>query len=332
VNALTAPLSLCVASLIATLGAGSPLIAMLKRVSYRQQAYSDAPKTHAVKSGTPTMGGLLFIIPLVFAVAIGWNDPATIAVAVLALLCGAIGAIDDLAKVQGRKTRGNVGLRGRVKFLLTLGASVVFLGILDAFGGVVRDAIFVPFAGFFGVAQPVRVPHLLWLALSVFVVLGTTHAVNLTDGLDGLAAGTIVPPLIALTVVPWLAGTPNVAGIALATAGAAVGFLVYNRYPAKVFMGDTGALLLGGVLAGVSIVSGMQLVLAIAGAVFVAEALSVIIQVVSFKTRQKRVFRMSPLHHHFELGGWAETKVTSRFWLASALLSVLAAASVWPHS
>jgi phospho-N-acetylmuramoyl-pentapeptide-transferase len=148
--------------------------------------------------------------------------------------------------------------------------------------------------------------------------------VNLTDGLDGLAAGTIVPPLAVLVCVSAMVGAQlGVPLFACATIGAVLGFLVYNRHPAKLFMGDTGSLALGGALAGVAILSGAQLLLLLVGGVFVAETLSVIIQVASFKTTRRRVFRMSPLHHHFELGGWSETKVTARFWLASLILSLM---------
>ncbi|HZW53638.1 MAG TPA: phospho-N-acetylmuramoyl-pentapeptide-transferase, partial [Candidatus Elarobacter sp.] len=178
------------------------------------------------------------------------------------------------------------------------------------------------------------VPPLLWYALSVIVVLSTTHAVNLTDGLDGLASGTILPPLLVLTCAAAIGGSkpfavsPGIPLFAAATAGAVLGFLVYNRHPARVFMGDTGSLALGGALAGVAILTRTQLFLLLIGGVFAAETLSVIIQVASYKTTRRRVFRMSPLHHHFELGGWPETAVTSRFWLASLLLSLLGLALI----
>jgi phospho-N-acetylmuramoyl-pentapeptide-transferase len=173
------------------------------------------------------------------------------------------------------------------------------------------------------------VPTWLWYGLAVCAILATTHAVNLTDGLDGLAAGTIIPPLAVLVcaagVVHAAFGVP-VFGCAMI--GAVLGFLVYNRHPARVFMGDTGSLALGGALAGIAVLSGAHILLLLIGGVFVAETLSVIIQVVSFKTTGRRVFRMSPLHHHFELAGWSETKVTTRFWLASLVLSLLGLALI----
>jgi phospho-N-acetylmuramoyl-pentapeptide-transferase len=169
----------------------------------------------------------------------------------------------------------------------------------------------------------------LWYGLSVCVVLATTHAVNLTDGLDGLAGGVVLPPLLVFTCAVQFAGAPlGVALFAAATSGAVLGFLLYNRHPARLFMGDTGSLALGAALSGVAILTGTQLFLLLIGGVFVAETLSVIIQVASYKTTRRRVFRMSPLHHHFELGGWPETVVTMRFWIASFVLSVLGLALI----
>ena len=179
-----------------------------------------------------------------------------------------------------------------------------------------------------------HVPLWLWYGLSLAVILATMHAVNLTDGLDGLASGTIVPPLAVLAYVAFrfAAGIGTAGPVALvfavATIGAVLGFLVYNRHPAKMFMGDTGSLALGAALAGIAILTGAQLLLLIIGGVFVAETLSVMIQVASYKTTKRRVFRMSPLHHHFELGGWPETKVTASFWTASLVLSLIGVAIV----
>ena len=285
---------------------GRPLIARLRRASAQQIAYEDAPQTHQTKTGTPTMGGLLFGVAPLVALALA-PSRVTLALAVLVAACMAIGAIDDVAKIRKQK---NKGLRALPKFALTAVAAIVFLIVAGPHP-----------ARLLGVGA---VAPWLWYGLSVCVVLATTHAVNLTDGLDGLASGTIVSPLIALTGIAGIAFAPlGVPLFAMAVCGAALGFLFYNRYPARVFMGDTGSLALGGALAGVAILSDAHLVLLLAGGVFVAETLSVIIQVASYKTTRRRVFRMSPLHHHFELGGWPETKVTRRFWLASFALSLL---------
>ncbi len=302
--------------LAAALALGGQLIAFLRRLSFAQHAYEDAPKTHAQKSGTPTMGGLLFALgPLA---ALAWHpDRTTLALCFLAFGCGAIGAFDDLLSIRRARNRG---LRARDKFLLTLLVGVAFLGLADGMlPAQLRDVVFTRGPSI------VPVPHWLWYALGLLVVLATTHAVNLTDGLDGLAAGTILPPLAVFAWLAWLAGS-SVVYTDVAIAAAVVGFLFYNRHPARVFMGDTGALALGGVLAGSAVLTGTPLLLPLVGGVFAAEALSVILQVSYFKRTRKRIFRMSPLHHHFELGGWPETKVTARFWTASVLLSLAGAA------
>ena len=290
---------------------GRPLIDRLQRASARQTAYEDAPQSHQVKTGTPTMGGLLFgIAPLVALLLV--PSRTTLALAVLVYACMAIGAIDDVAKIRKGK---NSGLRARTKFVLTAVAAVLFLLVAAPHQTV-----------FLGIGE---VPPWLWYGLSVCVVLATTHAVNLTDGLDGLASGTVLPPLLVFTCAARYAGPPfGVPLFAAAMAGAVLGFLLYNRHPARVFMGDTGSLALGAALAGVAILTGTQLFLLLIGGVFVAETLSVIIQVASFKMTRRRVFRMSPLHHHFELGGWPETVVTMRFWIASLVLSVLGLALI----
>jgi phospho-N-acetylmuramoyl-pentapeptide-transferase len=293
-------------ALSATLGA--PLIRALRNLAYRQHAYEGAPETHQKKTGTPTMGGLLFLLAVLVACVLS-HDAVTGAFSFLIVGSAAIGFIDDYASV--RKGR-NKGLSARTKFLATAVVGAAFLGILVQLPGVNRDLLFIG-----------PVPTWLWFALSLAVVLATTHAVNLTDGLDGLASGTIVPPLIVLAFIAARQGSGDVATLTVAILGAVLGFLIYNRHPAKMFMGDTGSLALGGALAGAAILTGAQLLLPLIGGVFVAETLSVILQVTSYKTRRKRIFRNSPLHHHFEMGGWPETTVTARFWLASLLLGLI---------
>jgi phospho-N-acetylmuramoyl-pentapeptide-transferase len=310
---------------------GRPLIERLRRAAARQTAYEDAPKTHQAKTGTPTMGGLLFgIAPLVALLLFPSRE--TLALAVLVYACMTIGVWDDLMSIRRHKNRG---LRALPKLGLTGLAAILFLVVAGP--------------------QPTTllgigvVPNWLWYGLSIIVVMSTTHAVNLTDGLDGLASGTILPPLLVQVCVaamggnmlyfyfgtqdPMLTGvssaqlghliSPGVPLFGAAMIGAVLGFLLYNRHPARVFMGDTGSLALGGAVAGVAILTHTQLFLPLIAGVLAAETLSVIIQVVSFKTTRRRVFLMSPLHHHFELAGWPETKVTSRFWLASLVLSLL---------
>jgi phospho-N-acetylmuramoyl-pentapeptide-transferase len=294
------------------------LVPLLKRMQFRQTAYEDAPKTHQAKTGTPTMGGIVFVVGLA---PLAFFGPPSIWLFALVAACAAIGFFDDYVAI--RKGR-NAGLRASTKFLLTALMAVIFLRLVAPYGGGVL---------FRAGTLVVIAPYWLWLLLGVLAVSGTIHAVNLADGLDGLATGTMVPPLLAFGLLtspamPVAAVFDEIRGIFAAQAGAFLGigacfgFLLFNRHPARLFMGDTGSLALGALLSGVAILSGEMLLLIVVGGVFVAEALSVILQVVYFKlTHGKRIFKMSPLHHHFELSGWPETKVTQRFWLASIVCS-----------
>lgn len=303
---------------------------ILRRLQFRQHAYEDAPQTHQKKTGTPTMGGIAFVVALL-PLLIAYRNPYSVALFFLVATCGLIGLMDDYTAIRRGK---NAGLRARTKYLLTAAAAAVFLWEASSLPSLSDVLLRVP--GF-----TLHVPHWLWLILGIAAVTGTIHAVNLTDGLDGLATGTMIPPLLAfyasVAIFPqtFLPTATDDLSLFAAQSGAALGvggclgFLLYNRHPAKLFMGDTGSLALGALLSGVAILSGEMLLLVIIGGVFVAEALSVIMQVTYFKrTGGKRIFRMSPLHHHFELVGWPETKVTARFWLASLTLSCIGLAIV----
>lgn len=300
--------------------ASSALLFLLRRFDVRQRAYEDAPATHREKTGTPTMGGLVFVIVLLVVVLVETfartRVPLLAELVFLVVLCAGIGAIDDmLALRQG----ANRGLRARTKLLATALAAAIFMRLAGA-----SPALFPPDVLFHGGGLWLSAPHWLWLVLGILAIVGTTHAVNLTDGLDGLAAGTMIPPLIVVALVGARMALPAAAIAAAAGAGACGGFLLFNVHPAKLFMGDTGSLALGALLAGAAILTGELLLLLVIGAVFVAEALSVILQVTYFKaTHGRRILRMSPLHHHFELSGWPETKVTTRFWVASLLASLV---------
>jgi phospho-N-acetylmuramoyl-pentapeptide-transferase len=295
--------------------AGLALLLLTGRLGLRQHAYEDAPPTHQVKTGTPTMGGLVFVAALLGALAAGRVALLPELVA-LVVCCALIGFVDDIITVRGGSKRG---LRARTKFLATALVAVIFLRAIDA--GVApfpTDTLF--HAGTFALIAP----HWLWLLLGILAITGTIHAVNLTDGLDGLATGSVIPPLVVFGLIAAQSNVPAAAIAAAAGVGACAAFLIFNHHPAKLFMGDTGSLALGALLGGAAILSGEMLLLVVVGGVFVAEALSVIVQVSYFKaTRGKRILRMSPLHHHFELGGWPETKVTARFWLASFIASLL---------
>ena len=304
-----------VAACVFAAATGVLLLPLLRKLQLRQRAYEDAPQSHQIKTGTPTMGGIVFVVPLLLLLKVT-QDPLVVAMLVLVFACAGIGLIDDLLGI----TRGrNQGLRARTKLLATALVAIIFLRMIDGSTAIYpRDVIF--HAG----TYVLSVPHWLWLVLGILAVTGTIHAVNLTDGLDGLATGTMIPPLAAFTAVGAAMHLAAPVGVAAIGIGACVGFLIFNRHPAKMFMGDTGSLALGALLSGVAILEGEMLLLVLIGGVFVAEALSVILQVGYFKaTGGKRIFRMSPLHHHFELGGWPETKVTLRFWTASLVLSTV---------
>lgn len=299
--------------IVAAIG-GAALVAAFGRWNLRQRTYELAPSTHRSKSGTPTMGGLVFLAAAI-VLAIFCRTPIGLALAVLVIACAAVGILDDALSIAGAPQRG---LRARTKFLLTAFVATIFMRLLD------RPELGVRYALFHTGTYWLLVPHWLWLGLGICAVVATIHAVNLNDGLDGLATGSMIPPLILFGIVASQSGAPAGATAASLGVGACAGFLLFNRHPARIFMGDTGSLALGALLAGVAIVSNEMLLLPIAGGVFVAETLSVIIQVTYFKVSGgKRVFRMSPLHHHFELLGWPETTVTARFWVASSLCSLL---------
>ncbi len=291
------------------------LLGTLTRLHVRQHAYEDAPQSHQQKTGTPTMGGLVFVIVMVAALSVV-HVTLFLNLFFLVVLCALIGGVDDILKIRHGANRG---LPARTKLLATALAAAIFLRAIDE--GAQSQASGVLFhAGTLSIVAP----HWLWLWLGILAITGTIHAVNLTDGLDGLAAGVIIPPLAVLALMAAAMDVPVAAVGCAVGLGACAAFLIFNRHPAKLFMGDTGSLALGALLAGAAILTGEMLLLLLIGGVFVAEALSVILQVFYFKaTGGRRIFRMSPLHHHFELSGLPETKVTVRFWLASMLCSLL---------
>lgn len=308
-----------IAAALIVLIAGPFMIPILRRLKFGQSIRDEGPKSHQAKSGTPTMGGLMLIPAITAASIYAAGTDAKVLLALFVMIGHAlIGFIDDYIKVVKKR---NLGLRAREKLL----GQVVMAAVVTFFGmrwlGLTTD-IFMPL-----LSRSFDLGYLYYV-LVFFVLVGTTNAVNLTDGLDGLAAGTVAVAAACYVIVCWIFGEYALAGFAASTAGAALAFLRFNAHPAKVFMGDTGSLALGGALAALSILTRTELLLVLIGGVFVVEALSVIIQVISFQTTGKRVFRMSPIHHHFELGGWPETKVVARFWLAGAVCAVLALATL----
>jgi len=319
-------------SLAVTMGLEVLLIPVLIRLKAGQQVRDDGPARHLQKIGTPTMGGLAFLGGLAAAVLVLANrSPGALLILFMALTYGLIGFLDDYLKVALKSPQG---LKARQK-LLGMVLIAIILVLLAVFAQGRGTALAVPFTGLIlGHGIWLDAGFWFYLPFTVFIVVGMANGVNLTDGLDGLAAGVTLWVAIALGLAALMGDKTTVDGngvvIAMAAvAGGVVGFLYFNRHPARVFMGDTGSLALGGALGGAAVLTRSEVFFLVAGGVFVLEALSVIIQVISFQTTGRRVFRMSPLHHHFELGGWAETKVVYTFWLFSLAFVLLGLAGLY---
>lgn len=302
--------------------AGQILIPVLRRLKAGQSIREDGPTWHMSKQGTPTMGGLMFILAVAVAiVAAGWQELSWgnwnhIYVFLFALVFGIIGFIDDFQKLRHH---ANEGLTAPQKFLLQLAAAIAFTALLR-YEGYLTSNLYIPFFN-----GTLILPWVVYMVFAAFVMVGTVNAVNLTDGIDGLATGVTIPvSLFYVAVAAWY-GKTDVAVVAAALAGGLSAFLIYNFHPAKVFMGDTGSLFLGGMVCGLAFALDIPLVIPIVGLVYVVEVLSDIIQVSYFKkTHGKRFFRMAPLHHHLELGGWSETKLFCVFSGATLVLCALA--------
>jgi phospho-N-acetylmuramoyl-pentapeptide-transferase len=303
-----------------TLVLGKPVISLLHRLKFGQSIREVGPESHQKKAGTPTMGGLLILLALTGGLLIrGRFSNETIALLLITFSYALIGLVDDLLSVVAKH---NLGLKAWQKMFLQMVFAVfaVWLVMQNQTG---LDQI-IPFTRRTLSFGTDLTGQILFGAYAVFVFAAMTNAVNLTDGLDGLAAGTVAIAALALGLIGGMQNQPEIAAFAVILAGACLGFLWFNGPPAQVFMGDTGSLSLGGALTGIALFSRTTLFLPIIGAIFVAEVLSVIIQVAYFKkSGGKRIFRMSPLHHHFELGGMTETKVVVRFWLATLLLAII---------
>lgn len=298
------------------------LIPYLRRLKFGQQILEEGPKWHEKKSGTPTMGGIGFIIGIGIAVlcALLRNfDIKLLMMAAVSLGFGAIGFLDDYVKVVKKQ---NQGLTASQKFLLQAALAALYVVVLMKTGEL-STTIIIPFTSY-----KLDMPWWLYIPFILFVVTGTVNAVNLTDGLDGLAASITVVVALFFGAAAAFVGSLGSAYFAFALLGGVLGFLIYNKYPAKVFMGDTGSLYLGGAISVLAVGMKMPLVLIIVGFVYLFETLSVILQVASFKLTGKRIFKMSPIHHHFEMCGWSENKIVTVFSLTAALLAVVAYLSI----
>jgi phospho-N-acetylmuramoyl-pentapeptide-transferase len=312
---------------------GNKIIEALRNLKIGQSVRSDGPESHLVKTGTPTMGGLLIIGSVVVSTLL-WGDLGS-KIIWLTLISfaafGGIGFIDDYLKVRRRTSAGLPAwgkLAGQFAFALAVVLYLYFTGGPDV------TELYIPFF-----KNPVVDLGWLWIPFGVLLIMGESNAVNFSDGLDGLLAGLLILVFISLAIltyisgrtdystylgIPYISGAGELTVFCLAIVGALIGFLWFNTHPAEVFMGDVGSLSLGGIVAIISLIIKKEILILIIGGVFVLEIASVIIQVISFKLRKKRVFRMSPLHHHFELSGWAEAKVVVRFWILGGLFAIIA--------
>ena len=314
-------------SFIVTAIAGRFLIPWLRRLKAGQEIREDGPTWHNAKAGTPTMGGLMFIAGILVSILIvGWRgmlrgELGHLYIFGFAAIFGVIGFLDDYEKVVHHR---NLGLTALQKFLLQLAAAVAFLSLMR-YEGLLTPNLYIPF---FQTQLVMSWP--VYMVFAAFVIVGTVNAVNITDGIDGLASSVTVPVgLFFAVVAAWWPGLEQFGVYAGALVGGLLGFLIYNFHPAKVFMGDTGSLFLGGTVAALAFAYDMPLVLVPVGFVYICETMSDILQVGYFKlTHGKRLFKMAPLHHHFELCGWSEVKLVAVFAAVSALGCLLAALGV----
>jgi len=329
-----------ITAILISLALGPFFIGLLKKFQIKEKIRVDGPQTHLAKEGTPTMGGIIILAAIIIPTLL-WADIANYFVLMLLLVTiwlGIIGFMDDYLKAVKHQAKGMVArkkLVGQLSLGIVFGLVLTFLPPSSSFDGTTGIPFFKNYILALGV---------LYIPFVALVITGFSNGVNLTDGLDGLAiglTGICFATFMALTYVAgrtdfsnylqieYVPGSGEMAVYCGAALGAAVGFLWFNSHPAEVFMGDTGALALGGVLGAIAILIKKELLLVIVGGVFVIEALSVIIQVLSYKYRgKKRVFRMAPLHHHFELEGWPESKVVTRFWIIGALFALMTLATL----
>ena len=293
---------------------GPIFIPLLHKLKFGQSIRAEGPKSHQIKSGTPTMGGIFLIAGVLIVTLIQAEWTAEIFLAIF-IVAGhfILGFLDDYIKVVKKR---NLGLKARQKLLGQILISIVTIFIATQEIGIETN-LWIP-----GADSTIDL-GIFYYILVLIVIVGASNAVNLTDGLDGLAAGNMAIASSCYGVISLLTNHYNFAIFCAAIVGACIGFLKFNFHPAKIFMGDTGSLALGGAFAAMGILTHTELLLVIVGIIFVCEALSVIIQVISFQTTGKRVFRMSPIHHHFELGGWSEIKVVTIFWAFGLIFGIL---------
>ena len=311
----------CVLAFVVSAVAGRFLIPALRALHVGQSIREVGPTWHNSKQGTPVMGGLMFIFACLVCIvtAIGGfrsGDYTYLLVYCFALIFGIIGFLDDFIKVRKKR---NLGLTEIQKLLLQLAAAALYLVVLRKTGHLTSQ-LYIPFANL-----SITIPWVLYLILSIFIIVGTVNAVNLTDGVDGLSSSVTIPVMLFYAVVAWQWQKIGASQLAAALVGGLCGFLIYNFHPAKVFMGDTGSLFLGGAVCGLAYALDMPLILILVGIIYIVETLSDIIQVGYFKlTHGKRIFKMAPLHHHFETCGWSEVKIVGVFTAITVVFCILA--------
>ncbi len=315
---------------------GKFFISYMQKKQFGQVVRNDGPQSHLKKAGTPTMGGVFIISTVILTLLICANFFSLPVVAVLVVMVSyfLLGFLDDYLKVLKKNTDG-ISARGKLLWQFVTAVIVSYFLISK---GVIDTKIYMPF--FKGAVFDLGNFYILFASI---VIVGSSNAVNLTDGLDGLAIGSVITSAAALGILSYVAGHKDIAGYlyipyvenvgellvyATAIIGSGVGFLWYNSYPAQIFMGDVGSLSLGGILGTIAVLTKNEVLFVLIGGIFVIEAVSVILQVLSFKLTGKRIFKMAPIHHHFELSGWAEPKVIIRFWIISIFLSILAVATL----
>ncbi|MDU1583015.1 MAG: phospho-N-acetylmuramoyl-pentapeptide-transferase [Peptoniphilus harei] len=300
--------------LILSLILGKILIPVLKKLHAGQSIREEGPKSHMVKSGTPTIGGLIFLFSAIITTLLTGNFKVSVFMILFSTLAfGAVGFVDDYIKVVMKR---NLGLRAYQKLFLQILTAVILI-IYQYNSKHMGTDLYIPFL------KDYRSIGVFYIPFIIFVIVGTVNSVNLTDGLDGLSTSVTIICLLFFNVVAVKFERYEIAAFSLVLAGALIGFLFFNKYPAKVFMGDTGSLALGGAISAIALLLNVPLILPITGGIYFIETLSVIIQVVSFKTRGKRVFLMSPLHHHFEQKGWHEKKIVAVFSLVELILCII---------
>jgi len=307
--------------LVLSAGLGYLLLPVLRALKAGQSIREVGPTWHNSKAGTPMMGGLMFIFALIICVlgnliAGTITDYTVLYVLILSLCFGLVGFLDDYFKIKHKQ---NMGLTSLQKFMLQLAVCAIYLYLMWKFQGMSTDLV-IPFTD-----HVIHINTIVYIFFAMFVMVGCVNAVNLTDGVDGLCGSVTIPVMVFFTAAAVLKGRYDVALVPAALAGALIAYLVYNWHPAKVFMGDTGSLFLGGVVCALAFALEMPLILLLVGLVYIVETLSVILQVGYFKlTHGKRIFKMAPIHHHFEMCGWKEVKVVLVFAAVSAIACVIA--------